>query len=171
MSSTHHFIQCPDCSQAYRIRFQLLSSGRRVRCRRCGSSFELQVDIDPLSIWLFVDDPAFARQGVVAHFEHPFHQVEMLDGAARRALLALDLKRLPDAVIFGDMHVILEDALLAKVAAQGATRVLVSTHRNEELLQSADSFCGHDHHLVLPIEAALVDLILTDVLERRLTHA
>jgi hypothetical protein len=63
----------------------------------------------------------------------------------------------PWVIVFGGMHVILEDPLLAALAqTPEVSRLLVSTHANAELLDAAINFCGLDHHVTLPAPAEAV---------------
>ena len=57
----------------------------------------------------------------------------------------------PNVLVFGDMHVILQDALVMGLCRRkDVRRVLVSTHRNDDLMEAAREFCTVDSHLILP---------------------
>jgi len=70
----------------------------------------------------------------------------------------------PSVVLFGDLHVLLEDSLLRTVATRpGVHRILVSTHRNSDLVLTARQFCGFDRHLVVPFNRTHVRAALEPV--------
>ncbi len=73
----------------------------------------------------------------------------------------------PWLVVFGDMHVILQDDLLYSLAERGeTTKLLISTHLNAELLQEATNFSGIDHHFTHPIERVALTQAVQDLLSR-----
>lgn len=74
----------------------------------------------------------------------------------------------PWVVVFGGMHVILEDPLLAALArAPEVSRVMLSTHANAELLAAAINFSGLDQQVTLPAPADEVRAAI----ERMVTRA
>lgn len=106
-------------------------------------------------VWVLAGDPAIDRPGVAAVLDQmcPNCHLEMLDGHTRsqRAAEASLLDSLPDVLLFGDLHVILQDELLSKLArVSDVTRVLLSTHHNDDLVGAAREFCTVDKHVVLP---------------------
>jgi hypothetical protein len=133
--------------------------------------------------WVFPDDPAMQRPGVlqIIRSELTSYRTRLMDSDARHAFRSgtavgpdwvqifeiggclgddggtVGAPDWPHVVLFGDMHVLLEDNLLQTVANRpGVHRVLVSTHDNPELVLSARQFCGFDRHLILPFNRAHV---------------
>lgn len=73
----------------------------------------------------------------------------------------------PWLVVFGDLHVILQDGLLYSLAERGEIcKMLISTHLNGEMLQTAANFAGVDQQLVLPVVPLEVTRIVQDLLGR-----
>lgn len=107
-------------------------------------------------VWLFPDDPALQRPGVLPALRSALGNclVEVIDAETRTGLsqAAHERDEWPDVVVFGDMPVLLEDRLLRTVATRdNVLRVLVSTHYNPELVRTAQQYCGFDRHLALPL--------------------
>lgn len=72
---------------------------------------------------------------------------------------------LPDVLVFGDMHVLLADPVLAALrSTPRVRRLLVSTHYNAELLASAEAFCQVSTHIVLPASDEEVRLRLASAI-------
>jgi serine/threonine protein kinase len=109
-------------------------------------------------VWVLMDDPALRKAPLtdallrlrdVMRIEEiaPDHRLAL---AAR---LAEEEELPPWVVVFGGMHVILEDPLLAALGSTPeVSRLLVSTHANTELLLAAVDFCGLDQHITLPAD-------------------
>jgi hypothetical protein len=120
------------------------------------------------TVWVFTDDPAMQRSNTVSRIEQVGgYECLLLDASDREDLASLPTFPMPDAVVFGDMHVLLEDPVLHRCCEGGAGRILLSTHQNADLLDAAKAFCGFDHHLLLPIETALVRVVLEDATSNR----
>jgi hypothetical protein len=123
-------------------------------------------------VWVLTDDPALRKSPVteVLLGLRATMRVEEIVGE-HRAALALRLRgeqELPPwVIVFGGMHVILEDPLLAALAqAPEVSRLLVSTHANAELLQAAVNFCGLDQLVTLPAPAEQVRAAIERMAER-----
>jgi hypothetical protein len=115
-------------------------------------------------VWVFTDDPAIRRGDTLRQLERLDDlDVLFLDASDRSDLVDLPGAPLPDAVVFGDMHVLLEDALLRRCCDGGAARLLLSTHGNEELREMADASFGFDHHLHLPIDLTVLRAVFADL--------
>ena len=71
-------------------------------------------------------------------------------------------------LVFGDMHVLAHQRLLQALAKDAAelSRVLVSTHRNIELLQSSLSAGGLDGFIALPIDPSALTEQVHRLIER-----
>ena len=107
-------------------------------------------------VWVFPDDPALQRPGVLQALKAALSTsvIEVIDADSRIQLsqAAHERDEWPDVVVFGDMPVLLEDRLLRTVATrENVLRVLVSTHYNPELVRTAQQYCGFDRHLALPL--------------------
>jgi serine/threonine protein kinase len=108
------------------------------------------------TIWVLAGDPAVRNPAVLEALgvlRGTTHVLEI--PADQRESLAASLTgedaSPPWLVMFGGMHVILEDPLLAALArVPDVSRLMVSTHASSELLDAAINFCGLDHHLTLP---------------------
>ena len=107
-------------------------------------------------VWAMIGDPAMDRPELTAALEMiaESSDVQILDEHERsqmRGSLADGTVAPPSAVVFGDMHVLLDDALLRELADSGETmRILVSTHTNVELAQGTINAIGLDHQILLP---------------------
>lgn len=113
------------------------------------------------TVWVLAGDPAIDRPGVAAVLEQMCSncRLEVLDGptCAQRAASSTLLDDAPDVLVFGDLHVILQDELLSKLRlAPEVTRVLLSTHHNDDLVDAARAFCTVDRHVVLPESGAVL---------------
>lgn len=131
--------------------------------------------------WIFPDDVALEKRGVLQCIRSEFTgcRTRMLDEAARAAFQEeskgpdwatifeiggclgdspespTGTPDWPQILVFGDMHVLREDRLLQTVATRaGVHRILVSTHRNPDMILQVQEFCGFDRQLVLPISRA-----------------
>lgn len=172
MDDTYIKTSCPTCETAFRVRAALVGpAGSRARCRMCGGAFAVRPHSVP-SVWVFVDDPAFQVPATVRALQDVRGaNVVLLDRDARQALVGEAFTSRPAAVVFGDMHVILEDGLLERVCeGSEATRILVSTHQNQDMVDAARSFCGFDHHLVLPLASSLLQVVLEDACANAVTR-
>lgn len=109
-------------------------------------------------LWAFIDGPEFRKPNVeeaLRRLEGEIRLVRM--GRAEREAwlnaLANEAQPAPHAVLFGDMHVLLDDNLLAEIVDMVETsRVLVSGHVNVELIHSSISRCGLDSHVLAGME-------------------
>jgi len=116
------------------------------------------LSVEEPTVWVLAGDPGVNRPEVKdALAKVGGCEVRVLDEEARRAMLGLVAAGehgAPWVIVFGDLHVLLEDPLLAAAAASGeTTRMLVSSHANAELLQSTVNACGLDHQVCLPAAA------------------
>ncbi len=125
------------------------------------------------TVWVLSGDPGTdqpAINGVILAATARYN-VRVLDADARSGVLP----RLqsgnctaPWVLVFGDLHVLLEDELLRALCTTGETsRLLVSTHGNFELLSSTVNSCGLHAQACLPVAPA----DLHDQLERMVTRA
>ncbi|MEZ4300485.1 MAG: serine/threonine-protein kinase [Polyangiaceae bacterium] len=123
-------------------------------------------------IWCLTGDPALRRPCVI-------EALDSLRGAARVEELSADQRSSlatslaagdtppPWVVVFGGMHVILEDPLLAALSTEPeVSRIMVSTHQNAEILEGAINYAGLDQHITLPSNATLVREALTRMVSR-----
>jgi hypothetical protein len=107
-------------------------------------------------VWVLAGDPALRKPPMTEVILGLRAGMQITEIAAdQRAALATRLRdedELPPwLVIFGGMHVVLEDPVLNVLArAPEVARLLVSTHANADLLDAAINFCGIDQHVVLP---------------------
>ena len=107
-------------------------------------------------IWLLEDDPAMTHgitRQAAAHLGERY-EVRAL-GRADRELAVAELRSgrttPPWVIVFGDLHVLLEDELLEYLSSSAEmSRMLISTHQNLELLQTSINNAGLDYHVTLP---------------------
>ncbi len=124
------------------------------------------------TLWVLTGDPAVRSPDVARALEALQSTMRVLEIAAdQRESLAATLSgehsNPPWLVLFGGMHVILEDPLLAALArVPEVSRLMVSTHANSELLDNAINFCGLDHHLTLPATPEQVRDAIDRVVQR-----
>ena len=125
------------------------------------------------TVWLLTGDPALrtpAVEGAAAKLSATARVQEIVP--EQREAWARSLGE-PDAnppwlVVFGAMHAILEDPILAALArSPESARLMISTHANADLLDAAINFCGLDHHVTLPSSAEEV----RDAIDRMLARA
>ena len=124
------------------------------------------------TIWFLTGDPALRKPpmtDVLLQLRATLRVEEIT--ADHRAALAARLceeeEVPPWVVVFGGMHVILEDPLLAVLSrTPEVSRLLVSTHANQELLEGAINFCGLDHHITLPAEPDAVASAIDRLVQR-----
>lgn len=163
-SDLHHFLRCPDCCVAYKVRKDIVPPrGARAQCRVCNGVLVVRPPRRP-TIWVFTDDPAMKRGDTLNQIQRATgFEFVLLDASDRQDLAHLPSFPLPDAVLFGDMHILLEDEMLKRCCASGAGRVLVSTHENEDLTVAAEAFCGFDHQVLVPVDTTLLGIVLDDV--------
>ena len=123
-------------------------------------------------VWVLTDDPALRKSPMteVILALRGAMRVEEIVGEQSAALAARirDEQDLPPwVVVFGGMHVILEDPLLAALAqAPEVSRVLVCSHANAELLEAAINFCGLDQQVTLPASAEEVRAAIERMVSR-----
>ncbi len=107
-------------------------------------------------VWVLAGDPALRKPPMTEVILGLRAGMQITEIAPdQRAALAARLREEdelpPWLVIFGGMHVVLEDPVLSALArAPEVARLLVSTHANADLLDAAINFCGIDQHVVLP---------------------
>jgi len=108
------------------------------------------------TIWCLTGDPALHRPAVLAALESLRGSMRVEEVSAdQREALTMALRegeaQPPWIVVFGGMHVILEDPLLMALStAPEVSRLMISTHANAEILDTAINFCGMDQHVTLP---------------------
>jgi len=123
-------------------------------------------------VWVLTGDPALRKPPMpeVLMGLRGAMQVEEIAPDMRAALVARlrdDAEVPPWVVIFGGMHVVLEDGLLAALArAPEVTRLLLSTHANVGLLDAAINFCGVDQHVTLPTTATRVREVIDQLVAK-----
>ena len=158
VSPESHAFQCPSCTRQYTIRRELVpAKGARIRCKKCESTIVVKLpETLRTSVWVLLGDPGVGRDEVQSTLRAEAMMVEVafLDEAARRArlqaLLAEEVSP-PSVVVFGDMHVLLQDELLRLVTRnREVVRLRVTTHDNDGLTQAAQAFCGFDFQVGLP---------------------
>lgn len=134
-------------------------------------------DVRPLSnmkptIWVLDGAPAVNHEVVeraLARSQDSFDIEHISQDQAEERLAQLESGEVlpPWVVLFGDMHVILESALLAHLSDRcTVSRILLSTHANADLFVEAAHYCGVDDQLTHPLEAADI----TASLERAITR-
>ncbi|MCB9682607.1 MAG: hypothetical protein H6733_14170 [Alphaproteobacteria bacterium] len=112
----------------------------------------------PLTMWVLDGDPAVDRPGVLGALDRlckkctidviPSDDRDRYVGALRDGTVR------PDVLVFGDLHVILQDGVLIELCHVDTTRrVLLSTHHNDDLVELADALCVVNHHLVVARDA------------------
>ena len=128
--------------------------------------------LEPVSLWVLDTDPVFSRPMVRSALEvlRQTMEVRVVPGDQREVMARLlrEEKIVPPwVVLYGDMDVIVEDPLLAILGASGeASRVLLSTHVNAELLQRSVNFSGCDQHVALPTTAPDLCAAVDRMIER-----
>lgn len=115
-------------------------------------------------LWFFSGDPGLDQPIVdlAVGMLLERYDVVRLDATQRERLQTrLTQAELPWMVVFGDLHALLDEPLLAELSRHGETaRVLVSTHDNVELLSTTINATGLDAQLSLgPRPDALVELV------------
>ncbi len=123
--------------------------------------------------WVLAGDPGVDRPEVRDALARVGGcDVQLLDEAARQqAVEGIEAGTLdaPWVLIFGDLHVLLEEPLLEATSAVGETaRMLVSSHANTELLQSTINACGLDYQVCLPAAAEQIAVGVRRMVERSL---
>ncbi|MFO0592303.1 MAG: serine/threonine-protein kinase [Polyangiaceae bacterium] len=124
------------------------------------------------TIWLLTGDPALRTGSVEEALAQLASTARVQEiGPEQRDAWARSLGE-PEAnppwlVVFGAMHAILEDPILAALArSPESARLMVSTHANAALTDAAINFCGLDHHVTLPSSAEEVRDAIDRVLAR-----
>lgn len=171
----HHDFNCPSCKRSYRIARELVpEKGARVRCKQCSQSFVVRPPKESAGIvWVLTGDPAISNEEVQEALKDIRYvcSIEVLDGAARAERLKLLLQEkatAPGVIIFGDMHVLLQDELLRLVCDEpDVERLRISTHDNADLTEAASDFCGFDHQISLPTGRWDVSRILQRVVDKQ----
>lgn len=145
---------CPSCQAKYRFEAaRVPEGGGRAICPRCGFGFMIRNE--RARIWVLADDPALRSQVARSTLQDLTRELDLCFLSRRRdeivEVMGTEHTPLPDVLIFGDMHVLLEDpVLLALRSTPRVRRLLVSTHYNAELLEAAEAFCQVSTHIVLP---------------------
>jgi serine/threonine protein kinase len=127
---------------------------------------------EPVSLWVLDTDPVFSRPMVRSAIEtlRQTMEVRVISSEQRELMgrLMREEKIVPPwVVLYGDMDVIVEDALLAVLGASGeVSRVLLSTHVNAEMLQRSVNFSGCDQQIALPTTAPDVCAAIDRMIER-----
>lgn len=120
------------------------------------SSASLRLSSQRPVVWVFCNDPGVTEETIrLIQSACVGTEVVRIDPEERTQwtdwLLSGHVPE-PWLVVFGDLHVILQDDLLYSLAERGEIcKMLVSTHLNAEMLHSAANFAGVDHQLVLPV--------------------
>lgn len=117
------------------------------------------------SVWILTEDPALdfeflqRLRRLTAHYS--VAEVVPSEAGAWADALASGAVRQPWLVVFGDIHVIVQNPLLATLRDLSITqRMLVSARLNGAMLEAAVNYCGVDRHIVRPVEdAALSEAI------------
>jgi serine/threonine protein kinase len=126
----------------------------------------------PMNLWVLAQDPALTRPAtqealavLKTRFEVSFVPQEEQENLSQR--LVSGQVAPPWAVLFGDLQVILENhVLLALREVKESAKILLSTHRNPEMLQQSINFCGLDYHICLPEAPAVIAENIEDVMRR-----
>ncbi len=163
-------VACPTCEKKYTVDpARIPTGGTRARCRNCKGVITIHEPmmtvLEPV-IWVLDNDPAISRPVVREALQHlaTTSRVRWIDNNERHILadtLKHNSKIAPDALVFGDMHVLLADSLLSTAASlDGVATLLISTHHNIELLSQATEFCRVDQYVSFPVSANdLVELL------------
>jgi serine/threonine protein kinase len=123
-------------------------------------------------IWFFRDVLTTAQPAVRSAVDilSARYDVTLLDKGDRSAArddIAAGRAVTPWVVVFGDMHVLLEDDLLMELANSAETlTVLISAHLNVEMLQTAVNATGLRRHICLPQEPAAIVEAVDEVVQR-----
>lgn len=140
---------------------------------RSGAGEVRLLSVERPSVWVLSGDPAVDRSEVREALATLGEcDVQLLGEDERHAMLErLEQGAIgaPWVMVFGDLHVLLEDPLLAATTRSGETaRMLVSSHANTELLQSTINACGLDHQVCLPAGAGEIAAAVRRMVERGL---
>lgn len=136
------------------------------------SASPLSLSQQPLSLWVLPQDPAINRPATQDALRALHQRVEVMivppDDQEALAQRLSEGKVLPPwGVLFGDLQVILESPLLLALRdIRESAKLLISTHRNPEMLEQSINFCGLDYHLCLPISAEEIVERIGDILAR-----
>lgn len=152
---------CPHCSTQVKIDpNQLPPEGGCIYCGHCARiMFVDPNETGPTpSLWVLQGDPALRREEVIDGLQlcEDAYAVRWVN-EDQGDDLAMKMKQRhvtpPMLIVFGDMHVLLEDPVLLHLGTNpNVVRILVSTHMNDELLEEATAICTVDGYLALPVQ-------------------
>lgn len=131
----------------------------------------VEVPMRPL-VWAFVDGPEFRRPHVAEALDRLEREVELvrLNTEGRSAWLeSLDegARPAPHAVLFGDIHILLDEPILDVLSPLvEVSRVLVSAQTNLELIHYSIANFGLDSHVLADMEVDDIVLNVQDAILR-----
>ncbi len=178
-------VQCDNCQARYSVDLNRMKSRRaKATCHGCKRVIIIEKPPEPLllalddelerpEIWVLDGAPAVERLEVSRALDSlgATHKVLHLDHIARAATmqrLVRGNEELPSCIVFGDLHVILEDPLLDLLRdVESVARVLICTHRNQEILTLATEFCVVDRHIELPAQPREIRRAIAGVVASR----
>ncbi len=122
-------------------------------------------------VWALLGDPGMDRVDVRSGLGELRERWNLLlldaDGAKRKRLEHLSGSSPPAVIVFGDLHVLLQEQLLAEVCRHGETsRLLISTHPNMDLLNSTVNDCGLHAQICVPEEIDALEREIDRMVER-----
>lgn len=124
------------------------------------------------TVWVMTGAPSIAQVTVQTALAQLAKEVDLrfLDEKSRASIrIELQQRRVapPWVLVFGDLHALLGDALLADLACEGETmRMLVSSHINLELTQSTINTTGLDWQVCLPCSVREIMGAVMEMVER-----
>lgn len=128
------------------------------------------LSVDKPSVWFCAGDPGLDQDQVQLAVERlrQSYDVLVLDSSEREKKCAsLTAAELPWVIVFGDLHALLEEPLLAEASQHGETsRMLVSTHENLDLLTTTINSSGLDAQLCLGSDADELVIMTHRMIER-----
>lgn len=123
-------------------------------------------------IWVLQDDPAFRHDRTVKLLSrltrrYRIKHVGNKEGAALAKAISARKQHLPWVVLFGDLHVIINNPLLAVLRGRSElSRVLVSTHLNAEMMHATINACSLDQQLLCTDEPLEMEQRIRAMVER-----
>ncbi len=133
------------------------------------SRFEMLAD-QSATVWVLADGPGLSSPELEPAWSllaSTYEVVRLPPGEREGALngLTSGATRLPWMIIFGDLHVLVNEPVLTYLMpTMEVGRLLVSTHPNYELLESSINVCGLDGHVCAPVDPDALLERVTDVL-------